>query len=198
MKGSAVRVRPSASAPFGKRPASGAFLRSSGVIAGCHGWTREDACGPQMRNACGIASAASDQAFNGRGVRPIRRHHRCRPCVSGDSVGDDEECPSGRRRLAAREDLRRHGDEGHALGQLHDLVGPNEEVGASSSSPIAPRRQSKWGDPNAFNAAASACTVGATQLSATARAKPLGGEVPAPRLTAAGATRCRAEAPQFT
>ena len=36
--------------------------------------------------------------------------------------------------------------------------------GASSSSPIAPRRQSKWGDPNAFDAAASACTVGATQL----------------------------------
>jgi hypothetical protein len=55
--------------------------------------------------------------------------------------------------------------------------------GASSSSPIAPRRQSKWGDPNAFDAAASACTVGASQLLATARAKRLGADVPAPRLT---------------
>jgi hypothetical protein len=56
--------------------------------------------------------------------------------------------------------------------------------GASSSSPIAPRRQRKWGDPNAFNATGSACTVGVTQLSATARAKRLGADVPAPRLTA--------------
>ena len=33
--------------------------------------------------------------------------------------------------------------------------------GASSSSPVAPRRQGKWGDPNGFDAAAGACTVGA-------------------------------------
>ena len=39
--------------------------------------------------------------------------------------------------------------------------------GASSSSPAAPRRQGKWGDPNGFNAGASACTVGAPQAAAT-------------------------------
>ena len=63
--------------------------------------------------------------------------------------------------------------------------------GASSSSPVAPRRQGKWGAPNTFNAEADACTVGATQLSATARAQDMGAEVPAPRITA---TRARARA----
>ena len=56
--------------------------------------------------------------------------------------------------------------------------------GASSSSPVAPRRQGKWGDPNGFNAAAGACTVGATQAAATTRAPELGADVPAPTLTA--------------
>jgi len=55
--------------------------------------------------------------------------------------------------------------------------------GASTSSPIAPRRQSKWGDPNGFNAAADACTVGTAQTSATARAQLLRSGVPAPRIT---------------
>jgi hypothetical protein len=55
--------------------------------------------------------------------------------------------------------------------------------GASSSSPVAPRRQGKWGDPGGFSAAASACTVGATQAAATARALRTGREVPAPAIT---------------
>jgi hypothetical protein len=64
--------------------------------------------------------------------------------------------------------------------------------GASSSSPVAPRRQGKWGDPNGFNAAAGACTVGATQAAATTRALRAGAEVNSPALTAAGAeARCR-------
>jgi hypothetical protein len=50
--------------------------------------------------------------------------------------------------------------------------------GASSSSPIAPRRQAKWGDPNAFNANASACTVG------TARASGLRTGVAPPQIAA--------------
>lgn len=54
--------------------------------------------------------------------------------------------------------------------------------GASSSSPVAPRRQAKWGDPNAFNANASACTVGTAQASATASA--LRADVAPPRITA--------------
>jgi hypothetical protein len=54
--------------------------------------------------------------------------------------------------------------------------------GASSSSPIAPRRQGKWGDPNGFNAAASACTVGAAQTSATATALRMGAEVAEPEI----------------
>ena len=56
--------------------------------------------------------------------------------------------------------------------------------GASSSSPVAPRRQSKWGDPNGFNAAASACTIGITQAAATTRALRAGADVPAPTVTA--------------
>jgi hypothetical protein len=56
--------------------------------------------------------------------------------------------------------------------------------GASSSSPVAPRRQGKWDAPNTFNANAGACTVGATQLSATARARDMGAEVPVPDITA--------------
>lgn len=55
--------------------------------------------------------------------------------------------------------------------------------GASSSSPIAPRRQGKWGDPNGFNAGAGACTVGTAQASATARAQRMRSGVPAPRIT---------------
>ena len=55
--------------------------------------------------------------------------------------------------------------------------------GASSSSPIAPRRQSKWGDPNGYHAGAAACTVGATQGSATTRAQRLGATVPDPGIT---------------
>ena len=54
--------------------------------------------------------------------------------------------------------------------------------GASSSSPVAPRRQAKWGDPNGFNANASACTVGTAQASATASA--LRADVAPPRITA--------------
>ena len=54
--------------------------------------------------------------------------------------------------------------------------------GASSSSPVAPRRQGKWGDPNGFNANAAACTVGTAQASATARA--LRADVAPPRITA--------------
>jgi hypothetical protein len=56
--------------------------------------------------------------------------------------------------------------------------------GASSSSPIAPRRQTKWGDPNGFNSAASACTVGTAQASTTVRALRMGAEIPDPRITA--------------
>jgi hypothetical protein len=56
--------------------------------------------------------------------------------------------------------------------------------GASSSSPAAPRRQGKWGDPNGFNAGASACTVGTTQVAATTRALRAGAELDAPALTA--------------
>ncbi len=56
--------------------------------------------------------------------------------------------------------------------------------GASSSSPLAPRRQSKWSAPNSFNSGAVACTVGATQRSATERAQELAAEVPAPRISA--------------
>jgi hypothetical protein len=55
--------------------------------------------------------------------------------------------------------------------------------GASSSSPAAPRRQGKWGDPNGFNAAAGACTVGAAQSSATANALQMGSDVAAPEVT---------------
>ena len=55
--------------------------------------------------------------------------------------------------------------------------------GASSSSPVAPRRQGKWGDPNGFNTAAGACTVGAVQSSATANALRTGAEVPGPEIT---------------
>ena len=56
--------------------------------------------------------------------------------------------------------------------------------GASSSSPAAPRRQSKWGAPTTFNSSASACTVGTTQASATAAALRTGAEVAAPQITA--------------
>jgi hypothetical protein len=56
--------------------------------------------------------------------------------------------------------------------------------GASSSSPVAPRRQGKWSTPNSFNDNADACTVGTPQTSATARAQDLGAEVPVPRITA--------------
>jgi len=56
--------------------------------------------------------------------------------------------------------------------------------GASSSSPVAPRRQGKWGDPNGFNASAAGCTVGSSQTSATASARDAGARVPAPEITA--------------
>ena len=56
--------------------------------------------------------------------------------------------------------------------------------GASSSSPVAPRRQGKWDSPNSFNANAGACTVGATQLSATARALESSAELRAPEIAA--------------
>jgi Concanavalin A-like lectin/glucanases superfamily len=54
--------------------------------------------------------------------------------------------------------------------------------GASSSSPAAPRRQSKWGDPNGFSSSASACTVGGTQAAATANALRAGAEVAEPEI----------------
>jgi hypothetical protein len=54
--------------------------------------------------------------------------------------------------------------------------------GASSSSPVAPRRQGKWDAPNSFNTNAGACTVGATQLAATARAQDT--DVPEPAIAA--------------
>jgi Concanavalin A-like lectin/glucanases superfamily len=56
--------------------------------------------------------------------------------------------------------------------------------GASSSSPLAPRRQSKWGAPNTFNSSASACTVGAAQAAATETALRMGAEVDEPQITA--------------
>jgi hypothetical protein len=56
--------------------------------------------------------------------------------------------------------------------------------GASSSSPVAPRRQGKWGDPNGFNATAGACTVGTTQAAATASALRSGSALTAPELAA--------------
>jgi hypothetical protein len=56
--------------------------------------------------------------------------------------------------------------------------------GASSSSPVAPRRQGKWDAPNSFNSGAHACTVGATQAAATARAQDMAIEVPTPRISA--------------
>ena len=49
--------------------------------------------------------------------------------------------------------------------------------GGSSSSPAAPRRQGKWGDPAGFSAAAAACPV-------TATASRIGVGVRAPRITA--------------
>jgi hypothetical protein len=54
--------------------------------------------------------------------------------------------------------------------------------GASSSSPLAPRRQSKWSAPNSFNSGASACTVGAPQATATANALRTGAAVDAPQI----------------
>jgi hypothetical protein len=56
--------------------------------------------------------------------------------------------------------------------------------GASSASPAAPRRQGKWGDPGGFNAAAAACTVGAVQAAATARARAAGASMPEPQIAA--------------
>jgi len=55
--------------------------------------------------------------------------------------------------------------------------------GASGSSPVAPRRQGKWGDPNGFDANATACTVGTTQASATANALRTGAEVADPQIS---------------
>jgi hypothetical protein len=52
--------------------------------------------------------------------------------------------------------------------------------GASSSSPIAPRRQGKWGDPAGFESDAAACTVSSSAAAATRR--PPGSSVPAPRI----------------
>jgi hypothetical protein len=54
--------------------------------------------------------------------------------------------------------------------------------GASGSSPAAPRRQGKWGDPGGFEANAGACTVGPVQAAATQTA--LRAEVAAPEITA--------------
>jgi hypothetical protein len=54
--------------------------------------------------------------------------------------------------------------------------------GASGSSPVAPRRQGKWGDPGGLEAAADACTVGPAQSAATQSA--LSAEVAAPQITA--------------
>ena len=53
--------------------------------------------------------------------------------------------------------------------------------GASGSSPAAPRRQGKWGDPGGFEANAGACTVGPVQAAATSSA--LSAEVAAPEIT---------------
>jgi hypothetical protein len=55
--------------------------------------------------------------------------------------------------------------------------------GASSSSPVAPRRQAKWSDPTGFNASAGSCTVGTSQTSATTSARDAGSRVPAPEIT---------------
>jgi hypothetical protein len=55
--------------------------------------------------------------------------------------------------------------------------------GASSSSPIAPRRQGKWGAPQTFNADARACTVGSSQAGATAIARRTAAAVPDPQVT---------------
>jgi Concanavalin A-like lectin/glucanases superfamily len=54
--------------------------------------------------------------------------------------------------------------------------------GASGSSPVAPRRQGKWGDPGGLEAGADACTVGPTQSAATQSA--LSAEVATPQITA--------------
>jgi hypothetical protein len=56
--------------------------------------------------------------------------------------------------------------------------------GASSSSPLAPRRQGKWGDPNGFDAGAAACTVGAAQAASTAAALRAGAAVDEPQVEA--------------
>jgi hypothetical protein len=56
--------------------------------------------------------------------------------------------------------------------------------GASSSSPLAPRRQGKWGDPNGFHSGAAACTVGAAQSAATETALRAGAAVDEPQLEA--------------
>jgi Concanavalin A-like lectin/glucanases superfamily len=56
--------------------------------------------------------------------------------------------------------------------------------GASSSSPLAPRRQGKWGDPNGFNGGAAACTVGAAQTAATVTALRAGAAVDEPQVDA--------------
>ena len=56
--------------------------------------------------------------------------------------------------------------------------------GASSSSPVAPRQQGKWGAPNSFNSGASACTVGAGQATATARSQRIRSGVPTPHVAA--------------
>ena len=52
--------------------------------------------------------------------------------------------------------------------------------GASSSSPIAPRRQGKWGDPAGVESNAAACTVPSGAAAATRR--PPRSSVPAPRM----------------
>ncbi|MDA0160639.1 hypothetical protein OM076_10215 [Solirubrobacter ginsenosidimutans] len=52
--------------------------------------------------------------------------------------------------------------------------------GASSSSPIAPRRQGKWGDPAGFESNAAACTAPSSAATATRR-RPRS-SVPAPQI----------------
>ena len=54
--------------------------------------------------------------------------------------------------------------------------------GASGSSPAAPRRQGKWGDPGGFEANADPCTVGPVQTAATRTA--LSAELAAPEIIA--------------
>jgi len=56
--------------------------------------------------------------------------------------------------------------------------------GGSRSSPAAPRRQGKWGDPDGFSANADACSVGTAQLRATEDAEEAA-EVPAPEIDVA-------------